>query len=156
MVENIKGKLIVQFRDKKYSIEADEGEYYSVVGFIASRHTNPPIQQDIPQLTHVSLLKVPNRFEIEQFIKSQTDYEHSIEAITNYFLGEERSQFDENKLKLWDSAVRIKVKRLTETIAKSEMGHWDSRYTDGHKKTFKFIRQAQGDAGEEECLILPS
>ena len=168
MAQKIKDKLIVQFRDKKYSTEADEEEYYRVVGFIASRHMIPSLQiqkivppiseksaqspiskleEEISKLKEEDLVPLnPSRFELEQFIKTHPDYEYSIESITEHFLGTERPIYNKENLKRWDTALRIKVKRLTEKIAESEKGHWEGTYTEGHKKSFKFIKDNGGEA----------
>lgn len=83
----------------------------------------------------------PSREDIEEFIKSKPNYEYSIETITEHFLGNERLRSsNEKELKRWDSGLRIKVKRLADVIAKSENGYWQDRYTEGHKKVFKFIK----------------
>lgn len=94
-------------------------------------------------------LKVPNRVELETFIKSQSDYEYSIEAITNHFLRDNRSNLSPTEFGNWDRGLRIKVKRVTQEIEAKEKGHFVGRHIGGHKKVFKFIKDSGSEVKQE-------
>lgn len=138
-------------RNKKVDLDIEDEDIYKktlidiIVDNLMKSAIPSPIQSPKgkvrPQKSMDAVVLInPTREDIEEFIKSKPSYEYSIEAITEHFLGNERSRFDEKELKRWDSGLRIKVKRLTEAIAKSEDGYWQDRYTEGHKKVFKFIK----------------
>lgn len=91
-----------------------------------------------------TIIKVPSRVELETFIKSQPEYEYSIETITNHFLGDDRSNLSLNEFGNWDRALRIKVKRVTDEIAEKEKGYFEGKHIGGHKKVFKFIKDDGG------------
>jgi len=136
----MKDKIIIQFKDKKYIGEGDEEEYYRIVGIVALRALDDQthISTKVIVATGVVDTKIPSRYELETFIKSQPDYEYTIEAITDHFV--DRSNLNKEEFSNWDRALRIKVKRIAETIAKSEKGQWEGKHIGGHKKVFKFVR----------------
>ncbi len=138
-------------RNKKVNIDIEDEDIYKkplldiIVDHLFDSTISAPKQlhKGIVQpqkKTGTAVLINPSREDIEAFIKSKPNYEYSIEAVTEHFLGNERFKFDDKELKRWDSGLRIKVKRLTKAIAKSENGYWQDRHTEGHKKVFKFIK----------------
>ncbi|MCK5548868.1 MAG: hypothetical protein KAI64_07615 [Thermoplasmata archaeon] len=79
--------------------------------------------------------------DIYQYILAQPDYKHSINDMSNYFLGKVfKSDGDEKK-----DYVRfyVAVARVQRKIAKNKGGKWESEWmsdADGKYKIFWFVR----------------
>jgi hypothetical protein len=138
-----KTKIVFKF-DTDTEIEVDTDKAYDLLDQLIGRSTKPSLHQE-NKLT----LEIPNRSELEEFIKNQQNYQFSIESVAQNFIGDELSNVDKPKLNRYFSAIRTKVNRIRQTIEDSENGKWESYY-DGRSKIFKFVK----DSGDEAELSM--
>ena len=84
-------------------------------------------------------LIIPDRAKLENYIRSQADYQYSIEGIVQSFFGREINSTESDEAKRLLNGIRAKVQRIRESIEKEEGGQWVDT-PEGRYKAFKFIK----------------
>lgn len=137
MNDDQKIKVIFQF-DPPLIIEMEPSRAFNLIDNFYGRSTEISSHYQKKGL----LLKVPNRVEIENFIKAQPNYQFSFESISQHFLGDEISNSNKSELNKCINAIRSKTNRIRQAIAESENGQWTSYY-DGRNKVYEFIKSEE-------------
>jgi len=138
--------------DQTIQVETNRDKAFSLLDSLLERSstrltsiTETPREEPAPIFT----LKVPDRSQLEDFIKSQPDYKFAVEAITQHFFRDELDKHKEEDIDRLVGGIRTKVNRIREAIAKSEKGQWINSY-EGKSKVFKFIKDSGGEVKQNQ------
>lgn len=101
---------------------------------ISSQDTRIESFKELPQL--------PTFNEIRDFIKTQSDYKHSVESVALHFAQRKVDSKENDKALLWLNAIRSASNRVRKEISDKESGVWDFERRD-RQKTFTFIKNEE-------------
>lgn len=111
----------------------------------------PTTQPQKTGTTVTTILTVPTRTDIKNYIISQQNYKHSFEDITQFFSGTKELNTNDPDVIRWLNAIRMKSKRVRIEIEQLENGHWDSAQ-DGRNKVFTFIKNIEVE-GKQSTVV---
>ncbi len=115
-----------------------------------------PAEGKIDETTEVAsgsdFLPIPSRDEIAAFIKSQPDYEHSVQSIARHFANTNVSSSDGKAAELWLNSIRSAGNRIRGEIETDEGGKWVSEVVSdryARQKVFRFMKQTQNKDNQD-------
>lgn len=108
------------------------------------KSTTPLIEETNKDASGSDFLPIPSREEIAAFIKSQSDYTHSVESIAQHFAQRKVSTTEGRPAELWQNSIRSAGNRIREEIETQENGKWISERR-ARQKVFRFIKQEGND-----------
>jgi len=144
------GKIIFQIGSKMYGYEKpDEQIYDYLVNFTGGREivTLPPENRKIDVMVEEETFPnikqeyyQPSEEEIEEYIKSNTDYRHGVRKILTHF-NKRDLQLDHNNKelnKMWYN-TRMKANRVRNRISNDEIGQWEEKRV-SRGKEYLFVK----------------
>jgi hypothetical protein len=141
--------IIIQ-GDSEISVKTSRVKAFQALDFLTGR--TKVIGDDTQSLlAHSVPLEIPSRIKMEEYIRSQPEYQYSIEGIAKNFFGREINSSESDNAKRVLNGIRSKVQRIRDSIEKSDVGHWEDTF-DGRYKTFKFVKSAETSLAEKSLF----
>ena len=126
-------KVVYYYKNQTLQVETNRDIADRSLDVILER----PIETTNQSTKSESLIKDPTREELVEFIKSQPNYEFSIESITQHLFGDSIVVMDSAEKTRVSNLIRSKTSRVRENIQKMENGEWTTR-RDGRIKVYSF------------------
>jgi len=142
--------IIIQ-GDSEISVKTSRVKAFQALDFLTGRNkvigedAQPIAVNDVP-------LEIPSRDKMEEYIRSQPEFQYSIEGIARHFFGRDINSAESDNAAKVLNGIRSKVRRIRDSIEKSDSGHWEDTF-DGRYKTFKFVKSIETNQTENPSLL---
>jgi len=137
--------------NSEISIKTSKVKAFQALDFLTGR-TEASDKGAQPISTRNVPLEIPSRDAMEEYIRAQPDYQYSIEGIAKHFFGRDISSSESDSAERVLNGIRSKVRRIRDSIGKSESGEWKDTF-DGRYKTFKFVKSVEISPAENPSVL---
>jgi hypothetical protein len=136
--------------DSEISVKTSRAKAFQALDFLTGR--TKVIDESAQSIATQKIpLEIPSRDAMEEYIRAQPEFKYSIEGIAKHFFGRDINSAESENAEKVLNGIRSKVRRIRDSIEKSDSGHWVDTF-EGRYKTFKFVKAVEAIPVENPSL----